>query len=428
MNDPGKPHASAKAGTASRLAIHGGPKVRTQPFAPVGNRYGEAELAQLREALEQGTLFYAQGNKVKTLCERFAALHGVRYATPTSSGTAAIHVGLGALGLEPGEEVITSPITDAGTIIPILYQLGIPVFADLDLDTFNMTADTIAARVTPRTRGIIVVHLMGNPSPMDEIMQLARDRGLWVLEDCAQAHGATYQGRSVGTFGDVGVFSFNEFKHLSCGDGGICITDNEDVARRCRLFADKAYDREAGGTRHPQFLAPNYRMTELQGAVALAQLDRREQIIAGYRRYGKALTQALQDLPGLRLQAETPGGEMVFWHYLVRLQLDRLACTRDEFTQAVQAEGIPCSAGYISEPVYLHEYLRLRRAFGKSRLPWSLNPPETWPAYEPGYCPNAEAILQDVIGLKTSDRLSEQDAQDVAAAIRKVHDYYLKAK
>ncbi len=187
----------------------------------------------------------------------------MKHAVAGSSCTAVIHAAVAALGIEPGDEVITSPITDAGSVIGVLYQHGIPVFADVDPGTYTITADTIAAKITPRTRGIVAVHLWGNPCPMDEILQLARARNLWVIEDCAQAIWARYNGKLVGTMADAGAFSFNEFKHLACGDGGVVVTNNEETYRRCHLYADKAYDR-LGGQRAPEFLAPNYRMTELR--------------------------------------------------------------------------------------------------------------------------------------------------------------------
>ncbi len=408
------------AATGGSLAINGGPRVRTAPFDKQGNRYAYGELDQLKEALDQGTLFYWHGNKVKSMCERFARMLGMNHAVAGNSCTSVIHAAVATLGLRPGEEVITSPITDAGTLIGVLYQQGIPVFADLDPASYVMTAETIARKITPRTRGIIAVHLWGNPCPMDEIMQLARDKGLWVIEDCAQAIWAKYKDQLVGTFGDAGAFSFNEFKHLACGDGGVVVTNDKQTFGRCHLAVDKAYDRFGGG-RAPAFVAPNYRMTELQGAVIHAQLDRVEQITDGYRTYARMLRDGLADLPGVAVPKETTGSDPVYWFYLPRLRLDRLTCTRDEFAAAVAAEGVPCGAGYIPHAVYLDPWLGSRKAFGESALPWSHG--DAAP-YKPGDCPNAEAILADCIFLPVSDRFSEQEARDTVAAVRKVHEVY----
>ncbi len=182
--------------TREQLAVNGGPKVRTSPFEKKGNRYAFNELKYLKEALDQGTLFYWHGQKVKAMCQQFAKMLGVGYAVAGSSCSAVIHAAVGAMGVNPGDEVITSPITDAGTLIGVLYQHGIPVFADLDPHTYTITADSIAKKITPRTRGIIAVHLTGNPCPMDEILQLARAKGLWVVEDCANRSGRSTRASS----------------------------------------------------------------------------------------------------------------------------------------------------------------------------------------------------------------------------------------
>lgn len=406
--------------TKQQLAINGGPKVRTTPFEKKGNRYAYGEMQQLKEALDQGTLFYWQGKKVKSMCERFAGMLGVKHAVSTSSCTAAIHAAVAAMGINPGDEVITSPVTDAGTVIGVLYQHGIPVFADLDPNTWTITADTIGRKITPRTKGIIAVHLYGNPCPMDEIMRLAKAKGLWVVEDCAQALWATYNGKLVGTMGNAGAFSFNEFKHLACGDGGVAVTNDEQAYRLCHLYADKAYDR-LGGARAPEFLAPNYRMTELQGAVIHAQLDRIDQVIAGYRAYGHILRDGMKSLPGIEVMRETKGGDPVYWFYLPRLRLSKLSCTRDEFVAAVAAEGVPCGATYLTSMIYEQPYLAGHKAFGASGLPWSLGRSVQ---YKSGDCPFAESINADSMILPVSDRFDEQDARDTVAAVRKVHDCF----
>jgi dTDP-4-amino-4,6-dideoxygalactose transaminase len=186
------------------------------------------------------------------------------------------------------------------------------------------------------------------------------------------------------------------------------------------LFADKAYDR-FGGARAPEFLAPNYRMTELQGAVISAQLERVEQIIAGYRRYGHILRDGLKDLPGLSVVKELEGAEPVYWFYMPRLRLDKLSCTREEFAAAVTAEGVQCGAGYVPMTIYAQPYIGQHKAFRASGLPWSAY---NNVQYEAGDCPNAEALILDTLYLPVSDRLSEQDARDTVAAVTRVHDYF----
>jgi perosamine synthetase len=418
--------SSTRQGTVTKqqLAVNGGPKVRTAPFEKKGNRYAFNELKYLKEALDQGTLFYWHGQKVKAMCQQFAQMLGVKHAVAGSSCSAVIHAAVGAMGIGPGDEVITSPITDAGTLIGVLYQHGIPVFADLDSHAYTMTADSIAKKITSRTKGIIAVHLTGNPCPMDEIMQLAKAKGLWVVEDCAQAIWSRYKGKLVGTMGNAGAFSFNEFKHLACGDGGVVVTNDEQTYRTCHLFVDKAYDR-FGGMRAPEFLAPNYRMTELQGAVISAQLERIEQIIGAYRKYGHTLRDGLRDLPGIAVPKEIDGSDPVYWFYMPRLRLDKLSCNREEFCNAVTAEGVQCGAGYVTSTVYQQPYCGGHKAFGDTNLPWSLG---NNVQYKTGDCPNAETLILDAIVLPVSDRFGEQDAKDTVAAITKVHDYFYNGK
>ncbi|MDR0271093.1 DegT/DnrJ/EryC1/StrS family aminotransferase, partial [Paenibacillus sp.] len=260
----------------SKLAIHGGEKVKTTPFG-TGKRFGLEEAKELLEALEQNTLFYHFGNKVKQFLADFNEMYKVPYSVATSSGTAAIHVALGAAGITVGDEVITSPITDYGSIIGILYQNAIPIFADVDPHSYNMDPASIEACITKRTKAILVVHLAGNACDMDPIMEIAKKYNIKVIEDCAQAYLTEYKGQLVGTIGDYGCFSTNDFKHISTGDGGIVSINsgNEEDYYRTHAFVDKNYKRIGTSLdRTPSSLAPNYRMTELQGAVGIAQLKR----------------------------------------------------------------------------------------------------------------------------------------------------------
>ncbi|MCL2299810.1 MAG: DegT/DnrJ/EryC1/StrS family aminotransferase, partial [Firmicutes bacterium] len=242
-------------------AIHGGKPVKTTPFG-TGKRFGAEELEQLREALEQQTLFYWHGKKVRGFCEKLAGIYGMPYCAAASSGTAAIHTALGALGIAAGDEVITTPITDMGTLIGILYQNAVPVFADLDPHTYNPDPKSIEDCITEKTKAIVVVHLAGNPADMDAVMDIAARHNLKVIEDCAQSWLASYKGKWVGTIGDIGCFSTNEFKHISTGDGGALLTRDELLYRKALMFADKNYDRIGGmPIRNCEALAPNYRMT-----------------------------------------------------------------------------------------------------------------------------------------------------------------------
>src|SRR5213078_3302753 len=283
-----------------------------------GRTLGDEEIALVAEAIRSGTLTSTKGTFVKTLERRFAELLGVKHAWACASGTAAVHTTIAAIDPEPGDEIITSPITDMGALAPILYQGAIPVFADVDPDTLNVTAATIRARLSPRTRAIMVTHLFGNPCEMSEIMTLARARGIAVIEDCAQALGTRYDGRPVGTLGAVASFSLQQGKHVTTGEGGLVATNDSALARRMVLFINKAW-----GYGDPQpdhyFLALNYRMSELQGAVALAQLHKAEDVVRCRRDGAARLTASLADVPGLAPQQTPPDSAPVFWKYALRV-------------------------------------------------------------------------------------------------------------
>ena len=253
------------------------------------------------------------------------------------------------MNLNPGDEVITAPITDMGTIFPILAQNAIPVFADLDPDTLCVDPADVERRITPKTRAILPVHFCGNACDMAAILAIARQHNLSVVEDCAQSFNARQQGKKVGTMGDLGCFSFNQHKHISCGDGGVAITNDAQLGERAELFSDKAWPR-SGDRRDHLFLAPNYRVTELQAAVALAQLKKLDWITNTRRDLGNLLTSLIDNATGVRPMRVGPQGECTYWFYWLRVD----GSVRDEFARAMTAEGLPATAGYIEHPVYLY--------------------------------------------------------------------------
>lgn len=407
------------------LALFGGPKTMTVGPVPI-QRYGEPELAQLRETLEQNTLFYAFGTKVKTLCERFAAMHGRAHCIPTSSCTSAIHTAIASLNLEPGDEIITSGITDMGTVLGMLWCQLIPVFADLDLDTHLLDPASVEANITPRTRAIVPVHLSGAACDMDAMRAIAKKHNLFLIEDCAQSYLAEFNGKYVGTFGDLACFSLNEYKHISCGDGGLVLTDDDELANICRLFIDKGYARNGlSRNRSTPFLAANYRMTELQGAVALAQLEQLPGIVAEYRANNARLQAGLQGIDGLLLPREVPGGRTSAWFYMLRVDEEKLGVTRDWFVQAMQAEGVGCGP-YIPTPVYRTGLFTDRATLGQSGLPFTLPGVDIGNRYDDGYCPNTEKILQTCINVAVSRGHTLAEMDEIAAAFRKVAGYCLR--
>ncbi|MFC4802967.1 DegT/DnrJ/EryC1/StrS family aminotransferase [Neobacillus sp. GCM10023253] len=410
----------------NQLAIHGGPKTKTTPFG-TGNRFGEEEVKELIEALNQNTLFYHFGKKVNQFLEDFNNMHGVKYSVATSSGTAAIHVALGAAGVTVGDEVITSPITDQGTVIGILYQNAIPVFADLHPYSFNLDPKSIEEKITEKTKAILVVHLAGNPCDMDPIMEIAKKHNLKVIEDCAQSYLTRYKGRLVGTIGDYGCFSTNDFKHISTGDGGIVSVNsgNEQDYHRTHAFADKNYQRlDDKVSRDIHYLAPNYRMTELQGAVGIAQLRKLNWICETRHQYGEMLNSAVGEVDGLYPMDISEQDYCTYWFYMFRLNLEVLSCTNEEFSAALAAEGIPNQAGYIPKVLYEQPMFQQKQAYLNSQFPFSLSAQD----YPKGLCPVAEEILNTAIRINLSEFYEQQDIEEIIAAVTKVANFYSMEK
>ncbi len=399
-------------------AIAGGTAAKSTPYAK-SQRYGAEELQELREALEQGTLFYAQGHKVRQLEEAFAAQNGVRFAVACSSGTAAIHAALIACGISPGDEVITSPITDMGTAIPILYQGAVPVFADLDPRTITLSPESVAAAITPRTSAVLAVNLLGNACDLDSLRALCDRHEIPLIEDCAQAFGAEYKGCPIGTRGVIGCFSLNEYKHISCGDGGLVVTDDETLAHRLRLATDKAYNRQPNApTRHPTFLAGNYRMTELQGAVAVAQLRKLDAIVARRRSWCGELSRRLRGLPGVILPTPTHGCAPSWWLYPMQVIPDELGADADTFAAALRAEGLPTGAHYIGVCVYEFPIFTEHSAYARGEHAYARQD------YRRGLCPEAERILRDIVTLSVNEAYTAEDLDQTEHAIRRVAGYF----
>ncbi len=384
---------------------------------PLPRRWGTAELARLTAMVGQSSLFYWKGPQTEALLAEFRKHYALAHAFPCSSGSAALHVAVAALRLQPGDEVIVPAITDMGSVIGILYQQGVPVFADLEPHTYNLDPADVRRRITPKTRAIMAVHLAGNPCDMAALGALAKEHKVALIEDCAQAWGARWQGQPVGLQGDIACYSFNEFKHVSCGDGGIVATNDARLGTGLSKWGDKYYDRVAGG-RDPEELAPNYRISEPQAAVATAQLTKLQEITAGRVRAGQQLTAGLAGTPGLQLPAVRPGDTHSYWFYLLRLEPGRFKATRDEFAAALTAEGVACTPGYIPRPVYQYPVFQNHNFFGGR-----------WPVRELGLtkmnyravsCPVAEAILQDGVKLTVNEAMMESYLAKVVAAVRQV--------
>jgi dTDP-4-amino-4,6-dideoxygalactose transaminase len=407
------------------LAINGGPKVRTRPF-PSRRDIGPEELKEIVDVIWSGRLNRVGGTKVAAFEKEFADLYGVKHGIASTSGTAALHVALGAINPDPCSEVIVGPISDIGSIIPILYQNCIPIFADIELKTYGFDPDDVERKITDRTVAVMAIHLFGQCGEMDRLAKICKDHGIYLIEDCSQAHLAEYKGRLAGTIGDFGCFSLQQSKQITCGDGGITITNHDELAERASLFADKAWPRGKADDRGYLFLAMNYRMTELQGAVALAQVRRAKDIVARRRRAGDMLTKLLKEVEGVNPPEIPPGSAHSYWLYPLTIDKETLKVSPEEFVRALSAEGIPAGLGYIRKPLYLFRILKDQVTYGSSHCPFDCPRYNKKVVYKEGDCPNAEKILKELITLPINEFYTEEDVYDMFKAISKVANYYRK--
>ncbi|WP_156325527.1 DegT/DnrJ/EryC1/StrS family aminotransferase [Nonomuraea sp. SBT364] len=356
-----------------------------------GRTLGDEEVAAVERVIRSGMLNSVWGTEARALEREIAELHGVRHAIACSSGTAALHLAVVAAAPDPGDEIITTPITDFGTVAPILAQNAVPVFADVDPADGNLDPGAVARLIGPRTRAIMAVHLFGAPARVDELRALADRHGLALIEDCAQAWltelpAARPPGpggaRLAGTVGDVACLSLQQWKHITCGDGGLTLTSDDELARRMRLFSDKGWDRSAGRS-HAAF-GLNYRMTELQAAVARAQLAKLPRVVADRRRTALALLEALEGQEGLEgVRLPRPDGH-AWWLFPLVLP----GGGAPELAAHLRAAGIPARAGYLNEPLN-HAPVWQGPIYGASRYPLE--------GYAPRPCPEAERMVAETL-------------------------------
>ena len=400
----------------TELAINGGTPVRTKPFHK-RTPFDDREIELVTQAIRSQNLFLWSGTMGKEFERKFAELYGVQHAVSSTSGTAAIHLAVGTIDPNPGDEIITAPITDLGSVVPILQQKNaIPIFADID-GTYNMDPEDVERKITDRTKAIMVVHLFGNPANMDGFVDLSKRYRIPLIEDCSQAHVTTYKGKLLGTIGDIGCFSLQQSKHMTTGDGGVTITNNEAYYDRMRFFVDKGFQRKGWGPRAYLFLAPNYRMNELTAAVGLAQIEKVKEVVRMRRALGDRLTQLLRDVDGVHPAPVTEDGMHSYWMYPLRVT----KTTAEDFAKALTAEGVPAGAGYIGKPIYLcTEALTAKKTYGTSHCPFDCPHTDRQIEYTEGMCPITEEALTRMVTFSFNENYTEEDIADIAEAIRKV--------
>ncbi len=408
------------------LAINGGNPVSEMSFPGVssgaGRTIGKEELANVEEVIKSGMLNRSGGKFVPEVEAKFAKHLGVKYCATSTSGTAAIHVALGAVNPNPGDEIITGAITDMGTVIPILAQNAIPVFADLRRDNMGLDAEDVERRITERTKAIIPVHLAGNATDMDPLMALAEKYNLYVIEDSSQAYGTLYKGKHVGTIGHIGTFSLQQSKHITSGDGGMTVTNDDVLGDRLPLFANKGWPNYGSSNRNYVMFGMNYRMTELQAAVVSAQIDKVDWVTARRAEIGDAICAAIKDYVGIEVPGVSAGGRHTYWFLGLLVNQKDLGVSTSYLAQALSKEGIPAGAHYIGQPIFMYDLLRNKKIYGDTDFPFSLQPEGQQVRYELDETPATVQILDDLLQIPVNENYTDAMVEAIIAAFTKVFD------
>lgn len=384
-----------------KLALFGGKPVLSEPLLPTHN-VGEEEIAAATRVLRGGPLSgfigaagekFFGGPEVRRFENRFKEKFGVTHAVAFNSGTTALHAAIAALQIGPGDEVIVPPYTMAASAVCVVMNGAVPVFADIDPQTFCLDPQSVRAKITKHTKAILVVHLFGQSADMDAIMAIAKEHNLKVIEDNAQSPAATYKGRYVGTIGDVGMFSFNVNKVVQCGEGGVLVTNNDTYALRAQLLrnhGESAVDDIPNYSAGPIF-GSNYRMTELEAAVAYEQLEKLDRFNAHKVELCEYLTEKIAGIQGLEAPYIPEGNTHVYFQYAMKIDEDTLGLSRNRLADAMNAEGFPMSKGYV-KPVYHLRMFQERKAFNQTHFPFEYDGYDGKPDYTKGSLPVVERL------------------------------------
>ncbi len=388
-----------------RLAIQGGTPVRSTVL-PYGRQdINEEDIEAVVQALRSDWL--TSGPRIDEFERAFANAVGATDAVAVSSGTAALHAAMFALGIGPGDEVIVTPMTFAASANCVLYQGGIPVFADVDEETLLIDPAQVEARITARTKAIIAVDYAGQPCDYDALRIIAQNHGLSLIADACHALGGSYKGRSVGTLGDLNVFSLHPVKHITTGEGGVITTDDEEFARRMRVFrnhgitTDHRQRAQAGSFFYEMVdLGYNYRITDFQCALGLSQLRRLSGRVAKRQQLAAMYDSALRGLPYVKPLFTRRDRAHAYHLYVVKFDLEQLNASRKEIFAALHSENIGVNVHYI--PVYFHPYY------------------QTHLGMQPGLCPVAESVFERIISLPMFSEMTNTDLEDVVEACTKL--------
>lgn len=388
-----------------QLAVRGGSPVR-ETMLPYGRQnIDEDDIAAVVETLKSDWL--TTGPKVGEFETAFAEALGAAHAVAVSNGTAALHCAIYALDIRPGDEVIVTPMTFAASANCVLYQGGMPVFADVDPETLLIDPAQVEAKITPRTKAIVAVDYAGQPCDYDALRDIARQHGLAIIDDACHAIGGSYKGRPVGTLADLNTFSLHPVKHMTTGEGGVITTDDPELAQRMRVFRNHGITSDhhqrslTGGFFYEMVdLGYNYRITDFQCALGISQLKKLKDAVLRRQHIAGMYDEAFKQIPYVKPLHVRPDVRHGYHLYMVQFDLEQLGMTRSEIYSALRGENIGVNVHYI--PVHLHPYYQERLHTG------------------PGMFPVAEAAYERLITLPMFAQMTEADVEDVVNACQKL--------
>lgn len=420
--------------TNSQLALLGGPKVRDKPYPPHQTRLGEREKTLVNSVLETGVLSgfagkfdhrWAGGEMVRKVEALVCQMYGAKHAVMFNSGTSGMHAALAAVGVEPGDEVIVPGISWTSNGAVALMQGAVPIFCDVDPVTFQMDPAKVEALITPRTKVIYPINLMGMACDLDELRAIADRHGLWLIEDNAHAFGTRYRGRWTGSVGHIGVISLNYHKVIQCGEGGIAVTDDDALALKLRLVRNHGEHVLADMADAPEYnhLGYNYRPNEIDAAISIGQFEQLAELTEIRRELGDYVSARLKNHPFITPPVVPADREMNYYVYGLKYDASVAGVHRNVFCKFINAEGVWLNPGYVRVMYRLPLY-REKRAFGPKGFPFVPGISDRDPAaiYAEGACPVAERLLDhELMTLQwLKYPLTKADADELITAVDKV--------
>lgn len=416
-----------------KLALFGGPKTIITPFKrynPIGQEEIEAATAVLKSGVLSQFLgfwnpdFYG-GPKVQEFERQCEAYFSVKHTVTVNSWTSGLIAAMGAIGIEPGDEVIVTPWTMCASATAILHWNAIPVFADIESETFCLDPVSVEANITPYTKAIMAVDIFGHSADMDALMAIANRHHLKIITDTAQAPGTYYKGRLTGTLAHVGGYSLNYHKHIHTGEGGILVTNDDEIAERLRLIRNhaEAVVGDKGETHLNNMLGYNFRLGEIECAIGIEQLKKLQGFVATRQRAAEGLTLGLNELPGLRTPIVKPGCTHAYYMYPMILDIEQLGVSRVRLIEALVAEGITGLAGGYAN-LHLLPLYQQKMAYGSRGFPWLSNICHREVNYGKGICPVAEKLHEfSYLGFAMClHELTNENVDLIVRAFRKVWD------